>query len=83
MKLNAAVTMVETEYGWVLLDERAGEFFSLNPTGVLAVQALLDGAGLDDAVRQITTRYAVDAATARADVEDLLQQLEQAQLVTT
>lgn len=82
MILDPAVTMVETEYGWVLLDERAGEFFSLNPSGVLGLQTLLDGGGLEAAVQRITDRYAVDAATARADFEDLLRQLDEAKLVT-
>ena len=46
MKLKAAVTMVETDYGWVLLDEAGGGFFSLNPSGVLAVRAMLAGGDL-------------------------------------
>jgi hypothetical protein len=82
MKLDPAVMMVETEYGWVLLDETAGAYYSLNPTGVVALQALLDGADLETAITRITTQYDVDAETARSDVEDLLRQLDQAKLVT-
>lgn len=82
MKLRTAVTMVETDYGWVLLDEADGGFFSLNPSGVLAVRAMLDGGGVDEAVAAITDQYAVDAATARADVEELLGALDAAKLVT-
>lgn len=82
MKLATAVTMVETDYGWVLLDEAGGGFFSLNPSGVLAVQTMLDGGGVDDAVTAITDRYDVDAGTARADVEELLGELAAAELVT-
>ncbi|GAA1680770.1 hypothetical protein GCM10009745_26050 [Kribbella yunnanensis] len=82
MKLGSAVTMVETEYGWVLLDEAAGGFFSLNPSGVLAVRTMLDGGGVEEAVAAITDRYAVDVATARVDVEELLGELAAAKLVT-
>ncbi|GAA0579462.1 lasso peptide biosynthesis PqqD family chaperone [Kribbella sandramycini] len=81
MKLGPAVTMVETDYGWVLLDQSAGGFFSLNPSGVLAVRAMLDGGGADEAVAAITDEYAVDAATARADVDELVRELELAKLV--
>ncbi len=82
MKLRTAVTMVETDYGWVLLDEVGGGFFSLNPSGVLAVRTMLEGGGVDEAVAAITDRYAVEAGTARADVEELLGELEAAELVT-
>ncbi|TDD63002.1 lasso peptide biosynthesis PqqD family chaperone [Kribbella antibiotica] len=82
MKLRTAVRLVETDYGWVLLDESSGGFFSLNPSGVLAVRTMLDGGGVDEAVTSITDRYAVDAGTARADVEELLGELDAAKLVT-
>lgn len=82
MKLRTAVTMVETDYGWVLLDEAGGGFFSLNPSGVLAVRTMLDGGGIDEAVVAITDQYAVDAATARVDVEELVGALDAAKLVT-
>lgn len=82
MRLKPAVTMVETEYGWVLLDEGAGEFFSLNPSGVLAVRTMLDGGAVDEAVVAITNRYAVDATTARSDVQELVRALDAARLVT-
>ncbi|MFI5730105.1 lasso peptide biosynthesis PqqD family chaperone [Kribbella sp. NPDC051587] len=82
MKLRTAVTMVETDYGWVLLDEDTGGFFSLNPSGVLAVRTMLDGGGVDEAVAAITGEYAVDAGTARADVDELLDELDAAKLVT-
>jgi PqqD family protein of HPr-rel-A system len=81
LKLRDGVSTADTEYGVVLLDENSGEYWTLNPTGVLVLRTLLDGGSTDEAVRHLTEQYAVDAEAARQDVDDLLGGLRSAGLV--
>jgi hypothetical protein len=81
MRLREQVSTAHTEYGLVLLDEDSGEYWNLNPTGSLVLRTMLDGGSADDAVRHLTEQYAIDAETARADVEDILGGLRSSGLV--
>lgn len=81
MRLRDGVIATSTEYGLVLLDEHAGEYWSLNPSGALVIKALLDGAGGDGAAQVLADRHDVDLASARADIDDVLAQLRAAGLV--
>ena len=81
MKLRERVSAADTEYGTVLLDEDSGEYWNLNPTGSLVLRTLLDGGSADDAARRLTEDFAIDAETARTDVEDLLGGLRSSGLV--
>jgi coenzyme PQQ synthesis protein D (PqqD) len=82
LRLRDRVSTSDTEYGIVLLDEDSGEYWNLNPTGALVVRTLLDGGSTADAVRTLTVEYAVDPGTARADVDELVDGLRSAGLVT-
>ena len=81
VKLRDGVSTADTEYGVVLLDENSGEYWNLNPTGVLVLRTLLDGGTLAEAVHHLTEQYAVDPESARQDVDDLLGGLRSAGLV--
>lgn len=81
MRLRDDVIATSTEYGLVLLDERAGEYWNLNPSGALVIGALLEGADGDGAAQLLAERHDVDLASARADVDDVLAQLRAAGLV--
>jgi hypothetical protein len=81
IRLRKGVSSADTEYGVVLLDEDAGRYWNLNPTAASALRTLLDGGSPAEAVRQLTERYAVDAATAGRDVQELVDGLRQAGLV--
>ena len=81
VKLRDGVSTADTEYGVVLLDENSGEYWNLNPTGVLVLRTLLDGGSTADAVHHLTEQYAVDPESARQDVDDLLGGLRSAGLV--
>jgi uncharacterized protein (UPF0261 family) len=83
MRLRADVSVADTDYGQVLLDERSGRYWQLNPTGVAVVRALLDGADENAAVAVLTSAYEVDEARARQDVSALVAGLRTAGLVTT
>lgn len=80
-ELRTDVSTAETESGVTLLDERSGEYFSLNPTGALVLQTLLAGDTARDAVARLMATYDVDQRTAEADVGDLIAALESAGLV--
>jgi Coenzyme PQQ synthesis protein D (PqqD) len=72
LKLRNGVSTAETDYGTTLLDEDSGQYWNLNPTGVLVLRTLLEGGTPAQAVQELTAQYAVDAETASRDVEDLV-----------
>ncbi|MEV6973495.1 lasso peptide biosynthesis PqqD family chaperone [Kitasatospora sp. NPDC093806] len=81
VRLRDDVTLVATDYGAVLLDERAGRYYQLNPTGQLAAEHLLAGHGTDEIVAAITAAYDVTDEHAGADLLALVDQLRAAGLV--
>jgi Coenzyme PQQ synthesis protein D (PqqD) len=81
MRLRDGVSAAETDYGITLLDEDSGQYWNLNPTGVLVLRTLLDGGTPAQAVQELTAQYKVDAETASRDVEDLVGGLQSAGLV--
>jgi hypothetical protein len=83
MRLRDDISVADTDYGQVLLDERTGRYWQLNPTGVVVVRALLDGADENAAVTTLTSTYEVEEAQARQDVSALVAGLRSAGLVTT
>jgi hypothetical protein len=81
LKLRDGVSVADTEYGTALLDEDSGQYWKLNPTGALVLRRLLDGGTAEQAVRELTEQYAVDAETAGKDVMDLVAELRSVGLV--
>ena len=81
MELREGVSTADTDYGITLLDEDSGQYWNLNPTGAVVVRTLLGGGTPVQAVDELTNRYAVDAATASRDVQDLVGQLRSTGLV--
>lgn len=81
ISLHDRVTVTSTEYGLVLLDERAGEYWNLNPTGAFVLDALLGGATPAAAATALAAEHPVDVDTATRDVDELLAQLRDANLV--
>ncbi|MET9507332.1 lasso peptide biosynthesis PqqD family chaperone [Streptomyces flavidovirens] len=75
LKFGADVSTARTDYGTVLLDERAGEYWELNPTATLVVSTLMAGGDEADAVTALTNEFDIDADRARQDVDALVQQL--------
>ncbi|EME58592.1 lasso peptide biosynthesis PqqD family chaperone [Amycolatopsis decaplanina] len=81
MKLAKNVVFCETEYGAVLLDEASGLYWTLNPTGALAMGVLLDGKDKGDAVEAVVELYPASRDIVSTDVSNLLDQLHEAGLV--
>ena len=69
----------------VLLHLDTHAYFSLNTTGRAVWDRLArdSGATIDDLVSTLTSRFSVDDDTARADVTDLLAELQQQSLIVT
>jgi hypothetical protein len=80
-RLRSGVSTAQTDAGMALLDERNGDYFTLNPTGVLVLEALLAGGVPDDAVDRLMVEYEIDRVTATRDVTDLVEALESAKLL--
>ena len=81
--LRTGVSTAETDAGLTLLDERNGEYFNLNPTGALVLEALLSGDTSEHAVERLMAEYDVDRTTAQRDVSDVVAALESAGLVVS
>ncbi|MFF7074461.1 lasso peptide biosynthesis PqqD family chaperone [Streptomyces pseudovenezuelae] len=75
LKFAAYVSTAETDYGTVLLDERAGEYWELNPTGSLVVDTLMRGGDEAAAVAALADEFDIDLARAKQDVETLVKEL--------
>lgn len=74
-KLRRNVSASDVEDGMVLLDERKGRYFKLNPSGALILHALLAGSSPADAARTLVEAYEVSEERAAADVHALTAEL--------
>ena len=75
LRFRDNVSTAETDYGTVLLDERAGSYWELNPTATLVVRTLLDGGEASDAAAALVREFEIEQAQALRDVETLVQEL--------
>jgi len=83
LKLRDGVSAADTDYGTALLDEDSGEYWNLNPTGALVLRTLLEGGTSTDAARALVDSYDVDADTALRDVQEFVQALAAAGVLST
>ena len=81
LTLRDGVSTADTDYGLMLLDEDSGQYWNLNPTAAVVLRTLLDGGTPEQAVRELTDQYQVDAHTANRDVQDLVGELHSVGLV--
>jgi hypothetical protein len=82
VQLRADVSSADTEDGLVLLDERAGCYWQLNPTGAVVLRLLLEGVAPPQVAQILADRHPVSIQRATADVVALLARLHAAGLVT-
>jgi hypothetical protein len=81
VRLRADVSTADTDEGLVLLDERAGRYWQLNPTGALVLRLLLEGMNPHQTAQILADRHPVSIEQAAADVAALLERLHTAGLV--
>jgi hypothetical protein len=75
------VTVAETDYGAVLLDQKTGRYWQLNPTAALIIDTLLAGGSDDAAARAVASRFDVDEQRVREDIAELLERMTAAGVV--
>ena len=75
LRFGDNVSTAETDYGTVLLDEKVGSYWELNPTATLVVRTLLDGGEESDAAAALVLEFDIDQAQALQDVETLVRGL--------
>ncbi|MBN0047622.1 lasso peptide biosynthesis PqqD family chaperone [Streptomyces actuosus] len=76
------ISTAETDYGTVLLDERAGTYWELNPTATVVVRTLLAGGEESDAAAALVREFDIDQAQALQDVETLVRELRSSGLAS-
>ncbi|MGV9255026.1 lasso peptide biosynthesis PqqD family chaperone [Streptomyces sp. NPDC003697] len=81
LELRGGILMAETEYGLALLDEKSGEYWTLNPSAAVVLETMLGGRDAQDAVHALTERYDVSDSLAQQDVDRILTELRSAGLV--
>jgi Coenzyme PQQ synthesis protein D (PqqD) len=81
LRLRPEITTTDTEDGLVLLNERTGRYWQLNPPGAGILHALLDGQHPDHIAADLATRYRIDLAQAQHDISALTEGLHAAKLV--
>ncbi|MFB9909549.1 lasso peptide biosynthesis PqqD family chaperone [Allokutzneria oryzae] len=79
--LRENVSVVDTDYGAVLLDRLSGQYWALNPIGALVLNTVLEGGDERHAVDAVLHNYDVDADTATRDVLAILEQCRSAGLL--
>lgn len=77
LRFRPDVSTAETQYGTVLLDERSGHYWELNPSGTLVVKTLMDGGDEAAAVDALVARFDVARALAERDVTALVRELRE------
>ncbi|MFF1445317.1 lasso peptide biosynthesis PqqD family chaperone [Streptomyces sp. NPDC058295] len=82
LRFGADVSTAETDYGTVLLDERVGAYWELNPTATLVVRTLIDGGEESEAAAALVREFDIDEAQALRDVEALVGQLRNSGLAS-
>ncbi|MEV2253902.1 lasso peptide biosynthesis PqqD family chaperone [Streptomyces sp. NPDC050147] len=82
LRFGPDVSTAETDYGTVLLDQRSGDYWELNPTGTLVVKTLLDGGEEAAAVEALVTEFDIDRARAEQDVMALVRELRESGLAS-
>lgn len=82
VRLRNGVSAADTEYGSVLLDERSGDYWQLNPAGAHIVRLLLAGSSASEVAAALVAEFEVDPPGAERDVNAMITELESARLVT-
>ncbi|MFF3286402.1 lasso peptide biosynthesis PqqD family chaperone [Streptomyces sp. NPDC003023] len=75
LRFGADVSTAETDYGTVLLDERSGTYWELNPSGTVVIKTLLNGGDEAAAIDALVGEFDIDRDQAANDVAALVQDL--------
>ncbi|MCG3754328.1 MULTISPECIES: lasso peptide biosynthesis PqqD family chaperone [unclassified Amycolatopsis] len=76
------VSLAETEFGAVLLDQRSGRYWEMNPTAALIVRALEAGETPERTAEIVAGKFAVDRDRSLADVSNIIGKIAAAGLLS-
>jgi hypothetical protein len=76
--LRQGVSFAQTRYGGVLLDEKEGVFWRLNPTAAVVISAITSGA---EPVMAVAGAFDITTDDATADIDELIAELRSAGLL--
>lgn len=74
-------TIVDTEYGSVVLDEVRGRYWHLNDSALVVARAYLDGGGHEQAADALVTEFGIDREVADRDAGLTRRRLEEVGLL--
>jgi hypothetical protein len=74
--VSKSIRITKAIEGAVLLAIEAGKVLRLNPTGVLILEHLQNGATDDEIINAMTCQFQIAHEIARADISEFLQQLQ-------
>jgi hypothetical protein len=80
-KTSNSVLSRATGDGLLLLDLASGEYHHLNETGAQIWLSLTGGTSIDRIVKDIVSKYDVDASSAASDVKSILARLSESHLI--
>ncbi|WP_243788386.1 lasso peptide biosynthesis PqqD family chaperone [Saccharopolyspora gloriosae] len=83
VRLHRDVSLIRTDDGGVLLDQRSGEYWQLNHTAATALRLLLDGTGEQEVATALVAECQpgeVEPDQALRDVRELADELTAAKL---
>ncbi|MEU5431960.1 lasso peptide biosynthesis PqqD family chaperone [Streptomyces sp. NPDC020719] len=75
LRFGPDVSTAQTDYGTVLLDERSGQYWELNPTATLIIETLLGGEDEAAATDALVAEFDIERERARRDVTHLVAEL--------
>lgn len=86
MKIKSGFMLREIAGSWIVvpLGQRVVEFgglMTLNESGALIWKKLESGAEIDELVQMMLTEYNIDEATARADVQEIVNTIKDKDLI--
>lgn len=81
LQLRPDIATTDTDDGLVLLDERTGRYWQLNPTGAHVLHALIEGHPPERIAADLATRYHIDVQQAAHDITAVTDHLHAAKLV--
>jgi hypothetical protein len=77
VELRQGVSFTQTRYGGVLLDEKEGVFWRLNPTAATVISAITSGA---EPVTAVAAAFDVTTGDAATDIDELIAEMRSAGL---
>jgi hypothetical protein len=83
ISLPPQVTVTETNYGAVLLDERTGHYWQTNGVGAVVLRCLRDGGRVESVVATMQARYPDSAEQIASDVRHFVDKLVAARMLAS